>query len=140
LKLERTIEIAAPPEKVWAVLSDIERWPRWTASMTSVERLDDGEFGPGSQARIRQPKLPVNVWRVTGFEPGRFFAWETSGPGFRTVAGHRVEPAGGGSRVTLSLEQGGILGALFALWFRKLTREYVDLEAQGLKRHGESPA
>jgi uncharacterized protein YndB with AHSA1/START domain len=74
VKLEKTIEIKAPRAKVWAALVAVQNWPIWTASMTRVERLDDGAFGMGSEVRITQPKLPVLVWQVVEFEPGVSFA------------------------------------------------------------------
>ncbi len=53
-----TIDISASADRVWSVMSDIERWHEWTASITSVERLTSGALGIGSKARVRQPKLP----------------------------------------------------------------------------------
>jgi uncharacterized membrane protein len=139
--VERAIEIAAPPERVWAVMSDVERWPEWTASVTSVERLDGGPFSVGSRARIRQPRLPVAIWTVTVLEPGRYFEWQADTPGLRSVGRHGVEASGEqGSRATLSISWSGPLAPLIRLLLGNLSRRYVELEAQGLKRRGEAPS
>ncbi len=45
------------PRKAWAALTDVEHWPDWRASMTSVTRVDSGSFGVVSQARTKQPEL-----------------------------------------------------------------------------------
>jgi uncharacterized protein YndB with AHSA1/START domain len=83
-----TIDIAASPESVWRVLMGVERWPEWTASVTTVKRLQTGMF--------------------------------------RT-----------GSRVQSHLQQTGPLGWLARLFFSRLTRSYLELESQGLKKRCE---
>ena len=109
MDFETTVDVDAPPEKVWAVLEDVERWPEWTASISKVERVGSGDFGTGSKARIKQPGFPRLVWEVTRFSPGSSFAWETRSPGMTTVADHRITPTATGSRVELSIAQRGPL-------------------------------
>jgi hypothetical protein len=48
-----------------------------------------------------------------------------------------VEPEGGGSKVTLWIEQTGLLAPVLALFYKGLTRRYVRTEAEGLKRRCE---
>ena len=134
---ERQVEIAAPSERVWTVIADVERWHEWTPSITSI-RLLDGPMVVGARAVVRQPKLPRLVWRVTALEPGRFFDWEVRSPGAHTVGSHRVEPRGTGSLATLSLTQAGLIGWLVGTMMLDLTREYVSMEAAGLKKRAES--
>jgi len=133
---ERQIEIAAPSERVWTVIADVERWHEWTASITSI-RLLDGPLAVGARAEVRQPKLPPLVWRVTALEPGRFFDWEVRSPGALTVGSHHVEPRGAGSLATLKLVQAGPIGWLVGRMMLNLTREYVSMEAAGLKKRSE---
>ncbi len=132
-----TVEIQAPPERVWAVLWDIERWPEWTPSVTSIERLDRGPLAVGSRARIRQPRLLPAVWQITELDEGRSFTWITRSLGVRVTARHDIEVNERGSRVTLSLQFSGLLGPLAARLTRGLTERYLVLEASGLKARSE---
>jgi hypothetical protein len=133
-----TIEIAAPPERVWEVMGDVERWSEWTDTVTWVRRLDDGPLRAGSRAKINQPKLRETEYVVTELEPGRGFTWVATGPGLLTTARHSIEPLpGGGSRVRLSVEQSGWLGALVGRFYRGLTDRYLATEAAGLKARCE---
>jgi hypothetical protein len=136
--LSTTIDIQAPPERVWPIMSDVERWHEWTPSIRKVVRLDSGPMGMGSRVRVHQPRLPVAFWQVTEWQPGRSFTWVSRNPGVRVTARHAIEPTAAGSRVTLSLQYEGIFGALLARVTRGITLRYVDLEARGLKARSES--
>ncbi|MDQ2709509.1 MAG: SRPBCC family protein [Actinomycetota bacterium] len=138
MRCDVAIEIDAPAPEVWAVLTDVTRWPEWTPTMNEVRLRDGGKLGPASSAEIRQPRLPKAVWTVTEFEDGHRFAWTASGPGVRTVGDHRVEPlAGDRCRVTIGIETSGPLARPFWLLAGGLTRRYVSLEAMSLKRRCE---
>jgi uncharacterized protein YndB with AHSA1/START domain len=132
-----TVEIDAPPDRVWAIMSDIERWPEWTSSVTSVERLDTGPLAVGSRARVRQPKLLPADFVVTDFDPGSAFTWVTRSAGVTATARHSVVPSGRGSRATLSVEFHGALGWLVGWAVGGLTNRYLALEAAGLKERSE---
>lgn len=132
------VDINAPMERVWAVMWDIERWPEWTPSIRSIERLDQGPLSVGSRVRIRQPKVLPAVWRVTDVDPGRRFTWVTRSPGVAATATHRIEPAAAGARVTLSVHFSGPLGSMAGWLLRGLNNKYLGLEAAGLKRRSEA--
>jgi len=139
---EITRHIDAPTQPVWEVLFDVAHWPEWTPTIDSVERLDDGPFHVGSRAKVRQPKLPRAEWQVTELVDGRSFTWEATGPGMRTIGRHEVVADGDGSRVTLSIEQTGPMGAVAARVWRGLTQRYIELEAESLDKRvtGKSAA
>jgi uncharacterized protein YndB with AHSA1/START domain len=134
-----TIDIVAPAERVWRVMSDTDRWPEWTPSVTSITWMDGGAFTVGSQAVIRQPKLPPARWQVTAIEAGRSFTWISGGPGLRIVGRHWVEPTAAGSRATLSLDLQGVLGGVLGRMARGITERYLAFEANGLKARSENP-
>lgn len=140
MRFEQSISIAAAPQLPWDVLTDAEHSPEWTSTMTSVKRLDDGPFGIGSEVRIEQPRLPTATWTVTECDPPTYFAWESTRPGVRSVAGHRIEPSGEGCVVTLSIEQAGPLAPLAGLLYGRLIRRYLETEATSLKARCQSHA
>jgi uncharacterized membrane protein len=132
------VDINAPPQRVLAVLFDVERWPEWTSTVTQVQRLDRGPFGVGSSARVVQPRLRPAVWQVTELDENRSFTWVTHAPGARITAGHFVEAQGDGSRAALSFEIAGWLGPIVSRLYRGMIQQYVATEASGLKQRSES--
>jgi hypothetical protein len=132
-----SIDIAAPPDVVWAFMADTERWHEWTPSVRSIRRLDEGPLRVGSRALVRQPRFPPALWTVTAVEPGRSFTWKSVAPGLRVDAHHSVEPLDGGARATLRLHYEGVLGRLMARMTQGITNRYLRLEAAGLKRRSE---
>jgi uncharacterized membrane protein len=139
MRFERTIDIDAPAHQVWRLWTDVLDWPQWTASVTSVERLDSGPFGVGSKARVRQPRLPAAVWEVTECDPDASFVWVATAPGVRTTAVHRVTPKEDGyATAYLSVEPSGPLAGLVNLLYGGLTRRYLSMEAEGIKKAAES--
>jgi uncharacterized membrane protein len=131
-------EINASAALVWATVRDIERWPDWTPTVTSVRLRTPPPIAVGSRVVIRQPKLPPALWRMVELDDSlRSFTWVNSAPGVRVVAKHWVVPFGERSRVRLSLHFEGLLAGILGYATRKLNNRYLALEAQGLKSRVE---
>jgi uncharacterized membrane protein len=133
-----TIDIQAPPDRVWEAIRDIEHWSEWTPTIISIRLLDPGPLAVGTRAIVHQPKLLAARWQVTEIEDGRGFTWITASPGLLVTARHYVEGAGTSSRVTLSLDFSGPLGGVVGRLTRGLNARYLALEAQGLKKRAET--
>ena len=132
------IDVEAPVERVWSVLREVELWPEWAPTVTSVRRLDDGPLAVGSRVRVEQPRIPPTEYVVTELEPSRSFTWVATGPGVRTTARHVLEQLDGGhTRVTLGVEQAGMVGTVMGRFYRGLTDRYLAAEAEGIKARSE---
>jgi uncharacterized membrane protein len=136
--LQHTVAIAAPPARVWAVVTDVERWPERIPTVEAAERLDDGPLAVGSQTRLQQPKLPTAVWTVTELTEGSSYTWQSSSPGVTVTASHVVEPHPDGSRLLLAVTVSGLLSGIGWLMTRKLTKQYVETEAASIKSAAET--
>ncbi len=141
VQYEVSDDIDAPIEQIWSVLTDVERMPEWTSSMTHARRLDQGPLAVGSTVRIKQPRLPAAVWRVRELTPMRSFSWTATSGGITTDARHALATGSGRTTtVTFTIRQSGLLAPLVGLLTAALTRRYVNAELQGLKSRSESPA
>src|ERR1700758_2646897 len=108
-----TVHMAASPERVWELVSDVTRIGRYSPETFEAEWID-GATGPAVGARFRG-HVKRNGWgptywtkcTVTASEPGRTFACGV-GVGNGTtpvnVWSYRIEPAGDGGDVTESFQ------------------------------------
>ena len=141
MELGTTIDVAASPDRVWDVLVDVERWPEWTDSVSSVRLLGPGPLAVGSRVEISQPRIPTGTYTVTALVPGSAFTWEQRQPGSTVTARHVCAPLpDGGTRVELSVGMSGLVGGVVGRLYRRITERYLALEAAGLKARAEGTA
>jgi uncharacterized membrane protein len=138
MNIEHDILIDAPLERVWRVTADVEQWPTWTLTITSVRKVGGEPLGRGSRARITQPGQPESEWVVTDFAPPRRFAWESRRTGLRFVARHELSEEEGRTRNVLRIEAGGPLAVVLWPILRVALRRALKDENAGLKRHCEA--
>ena len=138
MHFEKAIEIDAPQQRVWDVLTDIEAWPQRIETVDEVELLTPAPIAKGSKVRLKQPKVPEGTWDVTAWDAPSYFEWTQKSTGITSVAGHRVEALGERrARLTLTLDMRGFLIPV-AFFYRGLTNRYMNLEAEGMKRAAEA--
>ena len=139
MRFEKSIDIDAPQQRVWDVVTAIESWPQRIETVDEVELLTPAPVGKGSRVRLKQPKLPEGTWDVTVWEAPSYFEWTQKMTGATTVAGHRVETIGEGrSRLTLTLDMRGLVISIIGVFYKGMTNRYINLEAEGMKRAAES--
>ena len=115
-------DIAAEPETVWRLISDLSRMGEWSPECTGVSWVGStpGPEGPSVGAVFKgKNRSGIRRWSTKGTivaaDPNRRIAWDTSAlglPGARW--GYSIEPIDGGCRVTESWEdkRGGLLTLL----------------------------
>jgi uncharacterized protein YndB with AHSA1/START domain len=114
-RTERATDIAKPPEEVFPYLFDDDKVPRWTTGLERYERLDSGPLHAGSRFR---EILEVSGQRIDGeleitrYDPPRGAESRTEVRGVDLIFTYALEPAGGGTRLTQSVEAkgGGLKG------------------------------
>jgi uncharacterized protein YndB with AHSA1/START domain len=130
--------VRAPAARVWQLLLDVEKWPRWTESMQEIQRLEDGPLTVGSRSRVTQPRRRPLVWTVTELETPRTFTWVARQPGLSFEAVHRIDEAGEEVRTTLEFIVTGPLAWLANRLAGSRIRSSLEMESTGLKRAAET--
>ena len=74
---------------------------------------------------------------MTELKEGEYFEWVSRGPGIRTTGGHRVVSTPEGTVATATIIQEGPLGWLFGKLYANLTKRYIALETESLKKVSE---
>lgn len=140
MKVTDAISIEAPPSVVWQVTQDVERWPEWTPTVTSVRLLGNPPLQLGSVALIKQPMQPESEWVVTEFAAPHRFVWETRRVGLRMKGSHDLETLPGGTQSTLAVEARGLLARLLWPLLRPAMKKAIATENRGLKARCEQLA
>ena len=119
MRAELTIEIARPPEEVFAYLTDVSRVPEWQAGVKSAE-LRDGRIEESRSLFGRELHTTLEI--VEQEEPTLFTVRALDSPvAFRVR--HVLEPADGGTRLTVTAD-GDVPGFAAGLLARRAEKHF----------------
>lgn len=118
--------IAAPPDEVWAVLADFERYADWNPlNIRASGRAKLGAKVRMTFLNLAQPGATIDqMVTVTTCEPGRALAWSGSVPLLFKGRHHfTLSPEAGGTRVLHGEDLGGLISVGFTA--ARLARDFV---------------
>ena len=119
MRAELTIEIARTPQEVFSYLTDVSNLPAWQGGVKSAT-LRDGRIEESRSLLGRELHTTLEV--VEQDEPRVFTLRALDSPVPFTVR-HELEPADGGTRLTVTAE-GGVPGFAAGLLARRAEKQF----------------
>ena len=104
------IEIAAPPELVWEVLTTIDRWPDWNPAVKKISMPDGATEGSVFRWKAGPGTITSTLQRV---EPPRLIAWTGRTFGIKADHVYTLEPRDGKTLVRTEESYDGLVSRLF---------------------------
>jgi carbon monoxide dehydrogenase subunit G len=142
-EVEHSIEIARPPDEVFAALNDVSSFHEWQPDLVNARVEGDAPVGVGtrvtSKRRLGRRELET-MTEVTEFDPPRSYGFRGVGGPIRPTAHGTVEPVGNGERslVTFGLDFEGSGPAKLVLPFlRRRAQRQLAENHQRLKQRLE---
>lgn len=127
LQLTLTDSIAAPPDRVFAVMTDMDSVSKWMPNLVKIETVTSGPYGPGTRWRETRKMFGKEAtweFEVKRAEPGRLLELYVDGKKGSSKRGeyrftYYLEPSGPGTSVRMEGEIGGMgwLAELFGKMF-----------------------
>jgi uncharacterized membrane protein len=130
------LEIDAPPEAAWAVLTEFARWPTWNADVKSMQF--EGLVEPGSRFRWKAgPGTIASV--VVRVERPQLIAWTGKTLGIRAIHFWMLEPRNGRTLVRTEESYDGLVARLFRGSIQKTLDSALQRGLGYLKAEVEQP-
>ena len=145
LRADRTVEIDAPLERCFEIISDLESTPDWQDSMLSIEVLERDREGRPTLCEVESDAKIKHVTSELRFahHPPDSMTWEQEKGETKSLNGSwQLEDLGEGrTRATYALvaDPGRMLGLLLRGPVEGKVKEWLTKDAaEGLKREAES--
>jgi uncharacterized membrane protein len=136
-----SISIAAPPERVMAVIADFPAYPEWAEQVKSVEVLSSGTDGRAERVKFTMDAGPIKdsyTLDYTWAPDGRSVSW--------TLVKGQIQKRQNGSYTLVGTDETTVTYSLavdlnipmIGMLRRKAEKVIIDTALKGLKRRVES--
>jgi len=90
-----TINVQAPPSRLWAMLTNAADFPRWNSTLISI----DGTIAAGQKINLKAKSAPDRVFALTvsEFTPERQMVWRDGNAMFAGIRTFTLTPQSNGT-------------------------------------------
>ena len=145
MKAENSIEIAAPPEKIWSLLTERENLLKWHPRAQTFDFIGEQRSGVGATFYMvgkSDGRLMRSVCEITDWQENKKFAFhEILGMTKKFDAAYNIEATETGSRLTMmwdTVMPYWIIGSIMLLFMRKQWVEMSDQMIANIKSLAET--
>jgi uncharacterized protein YndB with AHSA1/START domain len=138
LCVEREIEIAAPIEVVWGVLTDLDDVPRWFSLGESV--AIDEPLASGAIIRMKGRGTGKITATIAGADEPNVLGWTSRSFGLSVVSVWRLDRREGGTRVARGESMNGLPARLLRRPLHTKVVGFMETWLQDLKVEAERRA
>jgi ribosome-associated toxin RatA of RatAB toxin-antitoxin module len=133
-----SIDIAAPPEAVMAVISDFEHYPEWVDSMKTAEVLTTASGKPKTVRMVLDHALVKDDYVLEYVWKAQLLSWKlVKGSLLKAMDGsYSLQPKGTGTTVTYTLTV-DVNMPMIGMFKRKAEKTIIDGALKGLKKRVE---
>jgi uncharacterized protein YndB with AHSA1/START domain len=133
-RIEESVEIKRPVDKVFAYVTDAKIWPQWDSAMLEAEQTSPGQMGIGATFRGANRLMGLRgVWtaKVTEYEPNKKWGGTISSRSMQIKEYVTFDPVEGSTKVTFvyEIKVGGffkLLSPMGVRAMRKQTKENLN--------------
>lgn len=132
----RTARVAMPPEALYALLADVDRYQSWRPDVKSLQRLPDREGKPAWIEDVGGMKIPMHFERL---ERPAVIVSRIDGANlpFGGAWTYQITPAPGGSDLTIT-ENGEVSNVIFRFMSRFVFGHHATMD--GFLKHLQARA
>lgn len=134
VKSEYMLEIDAPVDTVWQILTDIENWPAWQKSVTKATIA--GKVEEGARFDWKAGGLSFKS-RIHTMKPMTMLGWTGTTFGASAVHNWKFEDLNGRTKVSVEESLQGVFPRLFRKYFQANLDAGVKLNLEELKMAAE---
>ncbi len=134
VKSEGEIEISAPVNQVWQVLTNIDNWPSWQTEVTEAHLLGELEEGTSFKWKAGGLHFSSNIHTIV---PKTSFGWTGKTIGASAVHNWYFEEQAGKTVVRVEESLQGVFPRLFSRYFQKNLDKGIQQNLTDLKMASE---
>jgi Polyketide cyclase / dehydrase and lipid transport len=136
MKFSHTLKTPAPPERIWAIWTDVKNWSDWDTELVGSQL--EGSFALGAIGKLTPKNGRVATFKISQLNPGESYTFTVSLPFCRLNVHRYLQVQADGTYFTHEVSFQGLLAWMFGLWLGRQFKAVLPSVMENVKHIAKS--